>query len=264
MAERPDLLANPRADRVRKVAALAGRSARSRHGQFLVEGPQAVAELIRFAPELVRDVYATADQGALLDAARQERLHAHEVSAEVAAAMSTDAQGVLAVANLPPPVPLSVLEGARLVMLLPSVADPGNAGTLIRIADAAGADAVVVCRGGVEVTSPKVVRASAGSIFHLPVVTGVSFPDAVSAARSAGLVLLGADGGAPLSLFSEGFEAGRPTAWVFGNEAHGLSAPEREACDHLVSIPLHGAAESLNVAAAAAVCMYRSAQAQRA
>ncbi|MDO5495760.1 MAG: RNA methyltransferase [bacterium] len=262
MTERPEILTNPRSDRVRRVAGLSGRSARSRHGQFLVEGPQAVRELIRHRPELVRDVYATSSQGRFLEEARGAGLYAHEVSEEVAAAMSADSQGILAVASLLVPAPLSVLDGARLVMVLPSVSDPGNAGTLIRIADAAGADAVVVCRGGVEITSPKVVRATAGSLFHLPIVTGVEFQGAVSAARSAGLTIVGADGGSSVSLFGGGFEAGRPTAWVFGNEAHGLSDAERELCDELVAIPLYGAAESLNVAAAAAVCLYRSAEAQ--
>lgn len=264
MNERPEILANPRSDRVKKVAGLSGRSARSRHRQFLVEGPGAVRELIRHAPELVRDVYGTdAPQPAeLLAEARAARLYAHQVTPDVAAAMSADAQGILAVANLPEPVGLDVLDGARLAMILPAVADPGNAGTLIRIADAAGADAVILARGSVDVFAPKVVRATVGSLFHLPVVTEVTFDDAVAAARAAGLAVVGADGGAPTSLF-DSFDAARPTAWVFGNEAHGLSGAERAACDELVSIPLYGAAESLNVAAAAAVCMYRSAEALR-
>lgn len=259
MAERPDLLANPRADRVRKVAALAGRSARSRHGQFLVEGPQSVRELIRFRPDLVRDLYYAGAHQPLADEARAAGLYAHEVTPEVGRALSPDAQGILAVAHTLPSASLDVLTGARLAVVLPAVADPGNAGTLIRIADAAGAEAVVVCSGGVEVTSPKVVRASAGSLFHLPIVTGVMFADAVEAARGASLAVVGADGAATDSLFGD-FDAARPTAWVFGNEAHGLTDDERAACDQLVSIPLHGHAESLNVAAAAAVCLYRSAE----
>ncbi|HZK06330.1 MAG TPA: RNA methyltransferase [Actinomycetaceae bacterium] len=263
--ERPEILANPRSDRVKKVAGLAGRSARLRHGQFLVEGPQAVGELIRFRPDLVRDVYGTdaPNPAGLLDEASAARLHTHRVSDAVARAMSPDAQGILAVADIPGPFSLAVLEDARLAVVLPAIADPGNTGTLIRIADAAGADAVIVCHGGVEVTNPKVVRASAGSLFHLPVVSGVPFDDVVEASRGAGLALVGADGGATLSLFDDAFPADRPTAWVFGNEAHGLSDGERVSCDALVSIPLYGHAESLNVAAAAAVCLYRSATAVR-
>lgn len=267
MSERLDVLTNPRSARVGRVAGLSRRSARQRHRQFLVEGPQAVRELVTHAPGLVRDLYvsdsASVRERDTLARARAAGLFLHRVSAEVAAAMSADAQGILAVADTPATPGLDVLRAARLVVLLPHVADPGNAGTLIRIADAAGADAVVVCRGGVEVTSPKVVRASAGSLFHLPVVTGVSFDDAVAAAASAGLQVIGADAGAPTSVFTLGRRLARPTAWVFGNEAHGLAAGEAGRCDLLAAIPIHGHAESLNVAAAAAVCLYASAEALR-
>lgn len=264
MTERLDVLDNPRSTRVGNVAGLSRRSARQRHRQFLVEGPQAVRELVSHAPGLVRDVYVTdavaARERATVSRARAAGLYLHRVTAEVAAAMSPDAQGILAVATMPPPPGLEVLEGARLAVLLPRVSDPGNAGTLIRIADAAGAAAVVACHGSVEVTSPKVVRATAGSLFHLPVVTGVSFADAVGAARAAGLQVIGADAASPHSVFGLRDRLGAPTAWVFGHEAHGLSAPERELCDLLAAIPIHGRAESLNVAAAAAVCLYASAE----
>ncbi len=265
MPERLDVLTNPRSARVRHVAGLSRRSARHRHRQFLVEGPQAVRELLLCAPGLVRDVYVTAaaasrDAGPL-NRARSAGLHVHEVTPEVADAMSADAQGVLAVAELPPVTTLEVLDGARLVVLLPRVSDPGNAGTLLRVADAAGADAVVVCAGSVEVTNPKVVRASAGSLFHLPVVTGVSFAAAAAAARDAGLRLIGADARGADVFSAAALRS--PTAWVFGHEAQGLSETEKAACDDLLAVPIHGRAESLNVAAAAAVCLYASARAQR-
>lgn len=263
MTERPELLTNPKAERVARVRGLSGRSARLRHGQFLVEGPQAVRELIRFAPGLIRDVYASAAHAELAAAAAAVTRFVYPVTDEVAAALSADSQGILAVAQLPEQVGLERLAGARLVVVLPAIADPGNAGTLIRVADAAGADAVVICAGGVELTNPKVVRASAGSIFHFPVVTGVSFEQTALAARAAGLQLVGADGAATQQLFDPAFAAAAPTAWVFGNEAHGLSDAERAACDSLVAIPLYGAAESLNVAAAAAVCLFHTARHQR-
>lgn len=266
MPERLDILANPRATRVRYVAGLSRRSARQRHDQFLVEGPQAVRELLAHAPSLVRDVYTTPavaerERGPLASA-RRAGLWVHEVTPEVAEAMSPDAQGILAVASLPVSPGVAALRGARLAVLLPEVSDPGNAGTLLRIADAAGADVVVVCRGGVEVTNPKVVRASAGSLFHLPVVTGVSFEAAAAAARAAGLRLVGADAHSRRDVFSAA-RLHEPTAWVFGHEARGLSPAERAACDELLAVPLYGAAESLNVAAAAAICLYAAARAQR-
>lgn len=259
------MLANVRADRVKKVAALSGRSARSRHGQFLVEGPGAVSELVAHAPELVRDLYVAVDLANDLTvlAARSDGLYVHLATREVLNAMSSDAQGILAVARTPVSASLDVLSGAQLAVLLPQAADPGNLGTLIRIADAAGADAVVVCSGSAEITNPKVVRATTGSLFHLPIVTGVSFEEAAGAARSAGLTVIAADGGGSLDVLDDGPWLAEPTAWVFGNEAHGVSAEELAACDATASIPLFGTAESLNVAAAAAVCLYASAKAQR-
>lgn len=264
MTERPEILTNLRSDRVARVRALSGRSARVRHGQFLVEGPQAVRELIHHRPQLVRDVYGTQAPlpTVLLAEAQAAGCYTHSCSEEVVRAMSPDAQGILAVASTPPPTPLDVT-GATLVAILPAVSDPGNAGTLIRISDAVAADAVIICHGGVELTNPKVVRATAGSLFHLPIITDVSFAEAIAAARSTGLNVVGTDAAAGLSLFDPAFDAGQPVAWVFGNEAHGLDPDQREACDQLVSIPLYGRAESLNVAAAAALCLYESARSLR-
>src|SRR5699024_3921086 len=166
MTERPDLLTNPRSDRVRMVKRLSGRSARRRQGQFLVEGPQGVREVVRHAPSLVRDLYlseeAAARQPEILGEARAVLRHVHLASAEVLTEMSADAQGVLAVVHLPEPP--TAPAGAQLVAVLPWAADPGNLGTMIRAADAAGAGAVLLGPGSVEVHNPKVVRATAGSL----------------------------------------------------------------------------------------------------
>lgn len=274
MAERPDsaLLTNPRSDRVRAVRALAGRSARLRHGLFLVEGPQGVREAVRWVPARVRDVYLTAAAAErypeIADGARAGGIHTHLGSPEVLDALSPDAQGLLAVVRVGAPDLADVLAARpRLLAVLASVRDPGNAGTVIRTADAAGADAVVLATTSVDVHNPKVVRASAGSLFHLPVVTGVPLTEATEAIREAGLTVLAADGagkhdldhlaggGAP--------DLSAPTAWLFGNEARGLSDAERALADAVVRVPIHGKAESLNLATAAAVCLYASARAQR-
>jgi len=140
--------------------------------------------------------------------------------------------------------------------------DPGNAGTIIRAADAAGADAVVLVRGSVDPTAPKVVRSTAGSLFHLPVVTGVALDDAVTALHNAGLTVLAADGRGDFDLFEAESLLEAPSAWLLGNEAHGLPSEALSRADAVVSIPIYGKAESLNVAAAAAVCLYASARAQ--
>ncbi|WP_026460891.1 TrmH family RNA methyltransferase [Schaalia suimastitidis] len=272
-AGRPPLLANPRADRVKKVAGLAGRSARSRSGLVLVEGPQAVRELLKYRPASVRDVYITQEllraDASMAELAYGATKWVHPVTSDVARAMSGDAQGILAVASaaciereLPP-----VAVGASLSLLaLAQGRDPGNVGTMIRTADAMGASAVVVVSGTVDVTSPKVVRSSAGSVFHLPIVPVDSFAALKDMAMRYGVLLLGTAGGADSqSLVDLSADAIRgrgplaaPHAWVMGNEAQGLSVDEREACDYLVRIPMTGDAESLNVASAAAICLYAS------
>ncbi len=283
-------LANPRADRVKQVRALSGRSARLRHGRFLVEGPQGVREAVRFAPEAVRDVYlnprAAERYDEIVEEARAAGLYVHVGTREVLEAMSPDAQGVLAVVDTRPltlTAALAALEdpvrgGGRslLVTVLATVRDPGNAGTVIRAADAAGADLVVLAGDSVDVHNPKVVRSTAGSLFHLPVVAGEPLADVVDALRSRGVTVLAADGVGEHDLddlldvagHAGARGAGTPdlaasTAWVFGNEAWGLPAEDRALADAVVRVPIRGKAESLNLATAATVCLYASSRAHR-
>ena len=143
--------------------------------------------------------------------------------------------------------------------------DNGNAGTVLRTADAAGADAVVFADASVDPYNGKCVRASAGSLFHLPVVAGVRLTDAVGALKRAGLRIVAADGrsGVPLDDPETRAALKAPTAWLFGNEAWGLPPELLALADQSVAVPIYGRAESLNLAAAAAVCLYASAAAQR-
>ncbi len=159
-----------------------------------------------------------------------------------------------------------VRPGVRLVVCCAQVRDPGNAGTVVRCADAFGADGVVLSTGSVELTNPKTVRASVGSLFHLPVSVGADLAAVVAAARSAGLQVLAADGSGDddLASLSASGALTAPTLWVFGNEAWGMPAEDRALADRVVRVPLYGAAESLNLATAAAVCLWTSASAQRA
>ena len=258
------------------MAGLARRQARFKHGRFLVEGPQGVREAVRHAAEHVLDVYMTEAAASrhpeIWAEAKASGLYRHLVTPEVMAAMSADAQGVLAVVAMGessgPQALAATLEGARLVAVLTEAQDPGNAGTIIRAADAAGADAVILLCGSVEATALKVVRSTAGSLSHLPVITGVGLEETVEAARAAGLTILAADGRGDTDLFEAEGPAGSggllsaPSAWLLGNEAHGLPSEALSRADAVVSIPIYGKAESLNVAAAAAVCLYASARAQ--
>ena len=173
-------------------------------------------------------------------------------------------QGIVAVVAQPRHRLDEVLQARpRLVAMLCGVADPGNAGTVIRTADAAGADAVLLTRGSTDPYAGKCVRASAGSLFHLPVVTGLSVRPTVESLRAAGLTVLATTvDGDPIDELDEVLAG--PVAWLFGNEAHGLDADVASSADRAVRIPIHGRAESLNLAAAAAVCLYSTARAQRA
>ncbi|UZN04969.1 TrmH family RNA methyltransferase [Cellulomonas sp. S1-8] len=273
-----ELLTNPRADRVKAVRALAARTARRRAGTFLVEGPQAVREAVAHGGPRVHDVYTTAEAAQrypeIVDAARAVGARVRTGTTEVLDAMSPDAQGLVAVADQVHAVLADVLTaGPRLVAVLAHVRDPGNAGTVLRAADAAGADAVVLTASSVDVHNPKAVRSTAGSLFHLPVVSGPELPEVVAALRRAGLQVLAADGGGAHDLddlldAAGGAPAGvpdlaAPTAWVFGNEAWGLRDEDLALADAAVRVPLRGRAESLNLATAAAVCLYASGRAQR-
>ncbi|WP_374968821.1 TrmH family RNA methyltransferase [Terrabacter sp. BE26] len=264
------MLTNPRSDRVKAVRALSRRSVRARTGEFLAEGPQAVREAVAFRPELVRDVYVTPEAGerhaGIVESARAASVWVHEVSPEVLAAMcdTESPQGVAAVCrvlDLPLDAVLADLPPDALVCVLTNVRDPGNAGTVIRGADAAGADAVLVSDASVDVYNSKVVRSTVGSLWHLPLSIGASVPEILAALGDRGVRLLAADG-AGTTLLHDADLSG-PHAWVMGNEAWGLPREVRDACDDVVRVPIHGHAESLNLAMAATICLYASAEARR-
>jgi TrmH family RNA methyltransferase len=233
--------------------------------RFVVEGPQAVREALPTLVELYADPDGTQRFADLLAAAP---CPVTPVSRAVLAAMAETVtpQGVLGVAPLLD-VPLAQALGAgpRLVAVLEAVSDPGNAGTVIRTADAAGAGAVVLTDGSTDPHNGKCVRASAGSLWHLPVASGPTLAETVEALRAGGLTVLATTGGGAddlEDLQDAGALAG-PTAWLLGNEAGGLSAEALALADRTVRIPIRGRAESLNLATAAAVCLYASAGAQR-
>ncbi len=254
---------------VKHVARLRQRAEREATGLALLEGPQVVREAVAHVPNAVEALYLTAEglerHAAIAEAATAAGIEVELVAEDVLAAMADTRtpQGVVAVANQTP-VRLrdALADGPTLVAVLDEVRDPGNAGTIIRAADAAGADAVILTGSSVDPWNPKVVRATTGSLFHLRVATGASLDAAAAAVRDAGLALVAADmRGEPLPAVGPALAA--PTAWLFGNEAHGLSPAARALADRTVAVPIYGAAESLDLATAAAVCLYASAFARR-
>ena len=211
------------------------------------------------AAGIVRELYITAAARAAHPELAPTQVSVVDVADDVLAAMgeTRTPQGLLAVCDLVGARTCSVEAMRRGAVLLDRVGDPGNAGSIIRTADAAGYGQVIFSTGSVDPHNGKVVRASAGSLFHIPIATDVSPEDAMRSARAAGLVVAGTTGAAELTLadFVSGL-GGQRVAWWFGSEAHGVDPEVLDACDVQVRIPIIGAAESLNVAAAAAVCLY--------
>lgn len=265
---------NPRLVDTRR---LTRRARRDQVREFLAEGPQAIREALT-CPGVVLEVFGTP---AALDLhgdwLAESPVTLQPISEKGAGTLSETVhpQGLIARCRY---LDVDISEVAAvspvLVAVLAGIADPGNAGTILRSADAAGADAVVFTAGSVDPYNGKCVRASAGSLFHLPIVRAADYADVRKALTQAGLQLLGAQAEARRSLGEAETDAllQAPSAWVFGSEAHGLAAiesaataddgPDSAGVDGHIRIPIWGRAESLNLAAAAAICLYASAQAQ--
>lgn len=272
----PELI-SPRSPRVAAARRLAKRNFRGKDRLFIAEGPQAVREAVAHRGptgeptlvELFTTVEAAERYDGIVRAALDAGARVHHASDAVLAEVSQTVtpQGLVGVCRfLDSPFEDILAAGPRLVAVLAHVRDPGNAGTVLRCADAAGADAVVLTDASVDLYNPKSVRASVGSHFHLPVAVGVPVEKAVQGLKDAGVRVLAADGAGEEDLDDEldGGTMGGPTAWIFGNEAWGLPEETRALADAVVRVPIHGKAESLNLATAAAVCLYASARAQRA
>lgn len=278
-------MTNEKAERVRRIAELHDRKRRRKAGRFLIEGPQAVREALTWMPGMVRDLYVTVDgeepdaafrnaaAGRLAGLAMGEGVYVHKATERVMAHMSQDAQGVLAVGDL-----AACREALQTVPGTPKpflaafwqVRDPGNAGAVIRCADAAGCDAVVLVGDCVDPFSPKVIRATTGSLFHLPVLA-MGEEEFLSFCTDRGATLIAADvygleGKAPESLpdlVRDGDGLDGSVAVLFGNEARGLEPGMLERADLVSSIPIYGKAESLNLATSAAVMLMTLAMSSR-
>ncbi len=248
--------------RVKEARKLSRRSVRTERRLFLADGPKAVEGALSVT-DCVVEVFATpfalehyADLLAGVDATPVDDRAIASLSDSVSPA------GLVAVCRqIDAPLERVVDVSSRLLVICADVRDPGNAGTVIRTADAAGANAVVLAGQSVDAYNPKTVRATVGSLFHLPFAIAPDPSVAVRAAHARGLRVLAADGAGEVDLFEADLDV--PTAWLFGNEAWGLPDELAALADQRVAIPIHGRAESLNLSTAAAVCLYASARAQR-
>jgi TrmH family RNA methyltransferase len=250
--------------RVKDARKLSRRSVRAERRLFLADGPKALEGAL--STGAVVEVFVTPaaarEYAALVT--RAARVSVVDDRALTSLCDSVSPAGVVAVCSFLDVSLASAFDtvrgGVGLAAICADVRDPGNAGTLLRTADAMGADAVVLAGHSVDPYNPKTVRASVGSLFHVPLALEPDPAAAVQAARAAGLVVLAADGAGELALDQASELLSAPTAWLFGNEAWGLPRELADLADHRVRIPIRGRAESLNLATAAAICLHESAR----
>lgn len=252
-----------RTPRIVKAAKLHRTSVRRKEKAFIVEGENSVDAAV--ATGAARDVYVTASAArrfeSIVQAAAYMQIYVHPISEGAARTLSdtSTSPGIFAVCK---PVLWKVGQALgqrpRLVTVAVGTSDPGNAGTLIRVSDALGADAVVFAGETVDPQSSKAVRSSAGSLFHVPVARSLDVGEVVRQLRAKGLQLVATSAAGEVDLGMANELMGRPTAWLFGNEAHGLNPELLEEADYRVAIPIKGSAESLNLATAASICLWES------
>lgn len=254
-------LTSVRSERVVAVRRLHDRSGRRKSGRFLVEGPQAVAAAFAAGIE-VHEVFVDVDAGgAVMSIADQSPTQVTWTTSQVLVAMgeTQSSQGILATcANLTAPELSDVMHRPGQVVVLDAVSDPGNVGTIIRTADATGAAAVILTDGCADPHNGKVVRSTAGSLFHVPVLTGASVADVIAAAHGSGRQVLALAGEGAVDVTAISAAELATACWIVGSEAHGVSPGARSGADRVVAIPMAGHAESLNAGVAASVALYAS------
>lgn len=260
------VLTNVRAPIVVRARRLLQRSLRETDQLFLAEGPQACREAAKsgHVKELFLTEEALERYADIADAVSATGVTPTVCTVEVIEQFSSTVtpQGMTAVVKTWDTELAEVFKpSAKLAVAMTAVRDPGNAGAVIRVADAAGADGIVFSKDSVDLFNPKVVRATVGSLFHLPISTGHELSDVIASAKANGMQVLAADA-TGVNLYQD-VELSKPTLWVFGNEAWGIPSEVLDQVDQIVSIPIYGQAESLNLATASAVCLYASATAQR-
>ncbi|RVW05762.1 TrmH family RNA methyltransferase [Rhodococcus xishaensis] len=240
---------------------------RRKAGRFLAEGENSVLEAL--ASTTVHEVFFTESAAGryqeLIRTARSAGIATSLVTERAIRSMSDTVTppGVVAVCDLlDVPLERALTPDARLLAVPVAIAEPGNAGTVIRVADAVGADGAILAGDSVDPHNGKCVRSSAGSLFHLPIVRERDTGAVLDALTDSGIQILATAADGEVSLDDADNLLAAPTAWLFGNEAHGLDAAVAARADHRVRIPIRGRAESFNLATAASICLYASARVQ--
>lgn len=261
-------LASARSAVILDAAQLLAAKHRKVRGQFLLEGLQGVTEALAeqgVVERLFVTTPAAQAHGELLSQAEACAVPVTVCDDKAMRRLATAVTptGLVALCRMPRYELTDVMPGATLVIYLHQVNDPGNLGTIIRTADAAGADAVLLSPGSVDPFNDKALRSTAGSITHIPVVREVCITDAIAASRATGMAVIATTAaGTPLTDGVASAQLSEPTLWLFGSEAHGLPLELLSQADAVLSVPHYGQAESLNLSVAAAVCIYASAMAR--
>ena len=249
--------------KIKQVLDIKNRRGKYKGDEFIIEGPHLI-EMAIASGSIIKEVFlvgtfaAKKDGQRLLRQISKETGNAFEVTEQILSkiADTETPQGLVAIASYKS-INLNdiKLSSAPLLVIADSIQEPGNLGTIIRTSDAAGADAVIILKGTCDVFTQKTIRATAGSIFNIPIVH--SDTDTVlewSRSKRIHLIVTALD--AKKSIFDADLK--KPSAFVFGNEAHGISTQVRKNADLILKVPIHGKAESLNVAASAAICLYEA------
>ncbi|KAA8880539.1 RNA methyltransferase [Nocardia colli] len=261
LSERPAEALSERNPRVVSAVKLQRSAQRRKAGQFLAEGANSVAAALDTGrvQELFYSAGAAAREHELVSSAAGMGVRTTLVSDRAAQQLgeTVTAPGLVAVCALID-VPLAdVLATQPRMLAVPvEMAEPGNAGTLIRVADSVGADGVVLAGDSVDPHNGKCVRASAGSLFHVPIARHRDVGETLDSLAAAGITILATAANGEVDLDDADDLFTEPVAWLFGNEAHGLDPAVTHRADHRIRIPIRGRAESLNLATAAAICLY--------
>lgn len=259
-----DVIESPKNERIRRYRRLRKKNFRYREGLFLVEGMQCVAEVL-LSPYVPECLILSEDNSdaltAYADVIRDRGIPSLTVRDEVIESLSDTVtpQGMIAVSPLVHVELEEIVRGGASPLLIASrVRDPGNLGTMIRIADAAGVGGMVICAESADLYNPKTVRSTAGSLFHFPIAIGADIASTLRVLHEHEYEVLATDAHAGQDMWE--VEWPSKLALVMGNEAWGIPQEEAEMMDGLVKIPMLGKAESLNVATAAAVLLYEVAR----
>ncbi len=265
-----ELITSPQNQLVKTAAALRQKKYRDELGLFAVEGVRLAEELVAagWPAEICLFTAAAAQNkraARIIDSLAGARCRLAQVPDALYAKITDtqEPQGLMLIAPARQPAVAAVTAGPRppLIAVLDGISDPGNAGAVIRTADAVGCSGVVLLKGCVDLYAGKTVRATMGSLFHLPVVAGITDEKlaAVLAAAAIPLVATAADGATDYTAA----DFSGPVAIVFGSEARGVGDRLLARAAARIAIPIYGRAESLNVATAAAVILYEAARQRR-